>query len=142
MNEISTTVLEKCVTCFTAARQNLIEGAKYLHEISHAKLWQDNYNSFGEFVEQECQISQGFASKLISVYEHYLVAGGVSQRNLENVDAEKLYLASKLPGTPEEQLTKALTLSRGELKQQKQFEDTGAECTHPSLICAKCHSKV
>ena len=142
MNEIKLTVLEECSSCFTSARQNLIRGARYLHDISVGKLWQDNFSSFGEFVEQECQISQSFASKLIAVYNHYLVSGGVSQRNLEGVDAEKLYLALKLPGSPEEQLTKAKTLSRGELKQQKEFEETGEECKHTTLICAKCHAKV
>ena len=61
---------------------------------------------------------------------------------LQNINPERLYHASKLDGTYEEQLTKALTLSPQDLKAQKIYEDTGNECTHEVLVCAKCGARV
>lgn len=139
----TTTILKDCAVAFKSARQGLLQGAALLSTISKDKLWENDYTSFGEYVEQECQISQGYASKLITAYEHYVVQGGLSHAKLSATDPEKLYLAIKLIGTPEEQAVKAETLTRTELKQEIVSQD-GVECAHPThiTICSQCHVRV
>jgi len=137
-------ILEETAACFTAARKNLIQGASQLYKISQEKLWDNGqYSSFSEYLNGECQISDSFASKLITVYTHYVVTGGVSQIKLESVDYEKLYLAAKLPGSVEEQAVKAETLSRSEIKDELASKD-GVDCPHTNLIqiCAHCGKRV
>lgn len=139
-----TTILTKAAECFTNARKNVYEGASLLYQIDQEKLWEGNYDSFGEFVEQDCQLSQGYASKLIQSWKFYVVDGGLSQRKLEGVDAEKLYLALKLPeGTPEKRLIQAQTLSRQELRAELTEKD-GVDCQHEKTItiCASCHKRL
>lgn len=89
-----------------------------LHRIFAEKLYEGRYSSFGEFVENGLGKSQGWASKQLAVYRHFHLEGGIGQDALE-LDTEKLYLASKTEGTPEEQLSRAKTLTRSELKQEK-----------------------
>lgn len=119
-------VLQRAQECFSGVRQRIAEGMEYLYIIQADKLWDNGqYSSFGEYVEQGLGISEGMASKLIKTYKHYILNGSLSQRNLEGVDAEKAYLAISLPGTPEEQLIKAETLTRREIKEQLVEETHG-----------------
>lgn len=139
----ATTILNEAAECFSKARFNLFHGARRLKEISDKRLWDGQYGSFGEFVETECQISQGFASKLIAVFTHYSVESGLSHAKLADIDQEKLYLAMRLPLKAEEQLVRAQSWSRSELKAELASKG-GAECQHPSSveICTVCHSRV
>ena len=144
MNEITNSILQETAKCFTAARKNLMQGAAQLYKISKEDLWDNGqYSSFSEYLNGECQISDSFASKLITVYTHYVINGGVSQIKLESVDYEKLYLATKLTGDAEEQAVKAETLSRSEIKDELGSKD-GVDCAHTNLIqiCAHCGKRV
>lgn len=136
------TILEKAAKCFTSARRKLIEGAKYLHEVKEKELWKDDHESFSEYLQEKCQVSDSFASKLIQVYDHFCIQGGVAPKELENADTEKLYLALKLPGNPDKQLSQALTLSRQELKSE--INDPDDTCKHEEkiTICAGCHRRI
>lgn len=132
---ITPRTLEDAVDCFNTARYNLFEGAVHLHTISKQELWKDHASSFGEWVEENCKISQSMASKLISVVQHYEIEGGLSHEKLVGIDAEKLYLAAKLPLPTEEQLEHARTLTRAELKISKAEGDAhtpefGSFCKH------------
>lgn len=124
-----TNILDEAKKCFNSARQNLILGAKYLHEIKEKKLWQDNFSTFGDFVESECQISEGQASKLVKVFDYYSIQGGLAENRLEGVDMEKLYLATNLEGSPEQQLETAKVLKRKEIQEQVR-EDKHGVCDH------------
>lgn len=126
--ELSTKILDDAKECFKGARQNLIQGAGLLYTIKKDNLWATHYDSFSQFLESECEISDGFASKLIQVWEGYVVEGGFSQRKIEEVDHEKLYLALKLLGSVEKKLTSAETLTRGELKESVREETN--PCNH------------
>ncbi len=141
--KLNTTILKDAAHCFRDARGSLIEGAKLLHTIYSKQLYLEAYTTFGEYVEQECQLSPSYASKLIKTYEHYVINGSLSHAKLKDIEPEKLYLAINLKGTPTQQLSKALTLSRGELKSER-FEKEGHDCQHPVTIkiCATCHAKI
>lgn len=139
----STTILKETAELFAKARINLYYAAKRLYEIKEKDLWKGAYSSFGEYVESECQISQSFAAKLIRVHGHYVLEGGVKADQIREVDTEKLYLALRLPGTPEAQLTRASTWTRSEIKAEIASQG-GEECSHETTvtICAHCHARI
>lgn len=138
-----TTILKDCADCFSKARQNLMEGAKLLYQIQEHKLFEGRFDSFGEYVEQELQISQSFAAKLCKAFHFYAIEGGYSIKELQGIDSEKLYLSMNLPGNTEEKLEKAKLLSRSEIKAELGVRE-GRECEHLTkiTICANCHLRV
>lgn len=140
--EIITDVLDLASHCFKNARGNLMQGAKYLHQISKEELWKGQYSSFNEYLEGECQISASYASKLIKVYEYYVVQSGVSPRKLEAVDVEKSYMAINLNGEPEHKLLAAQEWNRQDFKDHLATNPDGSECSHKVLIikhqCKAC----
>ncbi len=89
-----------------------------------------------DFIREQFDISESFASKLMTVYKVFVLEGGISPAKLESVDSEKLYLARDLDGDIEEKLEKAKLLTRRELKEEKTDED-GHE--HEWIeVCKKC----
>lgn len=127
-------ILEQCVEQFNKARGSVVAAMPLLFQVWEGELWNNKYSSLSEFLDV-CGISRSQASRLITVYARFQ---GVEQLN--SVDPEKLYLALKLDGTPEEQFAKAATLSRAELKEQTHFEETGEEHTC-EFYCKTCHRK-
>ena len=138
-------LLEKTEALFHSARVSLIEAAAALYEVQKTEVWKERnlYNTWGEYVET-LGISQSGASKLLAVFSHYVIEGRVSQDKLAGIDTEKLYLATSLTGTPEEQFTKAELLSRQEIKAQKMYEQNGHECEHEETItiCKSCNRRI
>lgn len=137
---ISIPLLAETAAHFKDARGSLLLGAKGLYEISNEKLYQGLYSNFGEYVEEACGISQGYASKLISVYTHFTLNNGVSLEKLAEIDYEKLNMARTLTGTVDEQIAKAQTLSRRELREEKNEEEPH---THEEIkICKICQIRL
>lgn len=136
-------ILQETADQFKAVRGTLMIAAANLHRISANKLYVGQYASFGAYCEEACQISQSFAAKLVQVHEHYAIQGKITPSRLRGIDAEKLYLAKRLPMTPEEQLERAAFWSRSELKAELASKG-GEECTHPSSIeiCSTCHKRI
>ena len=91
---------------------------------------------FGKYCEEEFDLSQGFVSKLVGEYDHYIIQGGLPLSRIEGIDHEKLYLAAKTEGTVEEQLARAQTLSRSELKIEKGEKDKHA--ADYGTFCKNC----
>lgn len=135
-------LLDQTIALFTKVRSSVIEAAAALYEVHEKGVWKEQFATWNDFLDQ-CAISPSSASKLMQVYRFYAIEAKVSQRKLAEVDSERLYLALKLPrGTAEERLLKASLLSRDELRQQRIYEDTGADCPHDIHICAKCHKRI
>lgn len=74
---------------------------------------------WADLLRDEFDISESFASKLMSIHKVLVVEGGISQEKLEGIDGEKLYLALKLEGTAEEKVAKAQTLTRRDLREER-----------------------
>ena len=113
-----------------------------VYEVYEKELWQGRFSSFNEYVQSTdgLGISPGYASKLRQNEAHYVISGGLSPEKLEGIDNESLYMASKLPGTPEEQVAMAKTLTRQELRETKNEVEP---CVHdPVQICGKCHIRL
>jgi hypothetical protein len=91
---------------------------------------------WGDMIRDEFDISESFASKLISIHKAFVIDGGISQEKLEGIDGEKLYLALKLEGTPEEKIAKAATLTRREIREER--VDDGHEHSGETVVIHKC----
>lgn len=137
MKSLSTSIIEDCIDAFHEARGSVVKAMPLLYTIWEKDLWSEQYSSLGEFLDV-CCVSRSQASRLITVYARFR---DVPQ--LETVDPEKLYLATRLNGSMEEQFEKARLLSRGELKEQAVFEETGKE--HECIevkICKTCGKRM
>lgn len=112
-------LLDNTIAIFEAVRASMVQAMVNLHEIKENELWRERFTSFGEFVEspEGLGISQGFASKLLTVHKTYLLEGGIAPEKLEGVDYERLYLARNIEGDAELKLESAKTLNRAEIKQ-------------------------
>lgn len=135
-------ILSQCRELFVGARKRVADAMPLLWEIADKNLWADKYSNFSEYLD-DCQISRSFASRLLKVNQHYAIEGGVSHAKLAEIDPDRLYLAISLKGNAEEQFAKAANLSRGELKEQAVFEETGKE--HDCIevkICKTCGKRM
>lgn len=134
------TALESCKYLFSQAKERVAEAMPLLHQIFKEGLWSSGYSSFGEYVD-ELGISRSYASRLITVWEHYAIQGGVSELN--EVDPDRLYLALKLPGSAEEQLEKARLLSRSEIKSEAAMKEDGDEHDCEMIqVCRICWKRM
>lgn len=129
-------ILEQTREAFANVRSSVVVAMQKLAFVKEQGLWEVIAPSWGEYVETDLGISQSFASKLVSVNNHYLVEGGFSPEKLEGIDYECLYLAAKTDGTPEEQLSKAKVLTRRELKESRNDDEPHEH--EPITICKKC----
>lgn len=146
MKQLATTLLDDAAKYFKSARQNLYAGAALLYKIKESSLWEEKYNSFGEYVEQECQISASRASQLTQMWKYYVIDGGVPKNRLVGIDVDKLYLAAKLPkGTMEQRLVRAQEWNRNDLRAELHTVE-GKECEHPEdkrvILCGTCGKRV
>lgn len=128
-----TQTLEECVKQFRDARGSVVKAMPLLYEIWEKELWSVKYSSLSEFLD-ECGISRSQASRLITVYARFK-----DVPELESVDPERLYLAAKLDGTPQEQFEKARVLTRNEIRETLATKEDGSEHDHlPRLFCSVC----
>lgn len=91
---------------------------------------------WGDLLRDEFDIGESFASKLMAVHKAFVLDGGISQDKLQGIDGEKLYLSLKLEGTPEEKVSKAQTLTRRELREER--VDNGHEHSGETVVIHKC----
>lgn len=134
---VQKTILEEAKEKFGRFRESVVDAMAVLYDVQLGEAWKQVADSWGEYVESELQISQSFASKLLSTYKYFVIEQGVSQEKLIGVDYEKLNMARSLPGTVEEQLAKASSLTRSELKLERQ--DAEPHQYEPVEYCKICH---
>ncbi len=116
---VAPTLLEETINLFKNVRASMVKAMVNLYALRENNEWADSYSTWGEFVEDGLGISQGFASKLLTVHKAYLLDGGLDENAIAGIDYEKLYAARELPGTPEERVAMAKVLTRRELKDTK-----------------------
>jgi hypothetical protein len=122
-----------------------IELAMRLSKIRGQHMWKSGgYESFDEYLES-AKISKGNASKLISVYENYLLPGKLEPKQLDGASYTTLYEA--IPLIEEHGVTKVVemvrTLTRSEIQDEIR-EDKHGVCRHEETIhiCASCRKRV
>lgn len=114
MNEAAATLVNQTRELLNAVRGSSVRIGQNLYELK-SKIPVDI--TWGDFLRDEFDISEGFASKLMKIHKVLVLDGGISQEQIEGIDQEKLYLATALEGTAEERVAKAKTLTRRELKE-------------------------
>jgi hypothetical protein len=130
---ISPELVQQTKDLLNAVRGSSIKIGENLYNIKENLSKETNW---ADFIRDEFDISEGFASKLMTIHRVLVLEGGVSQEKLEGIDGEKLYLATKLEGTPEEKVAKASTLTRRELKEERNDEQPHEHI--PVSICKTC----
>lgn len=130
------TLLDQTKDAFSTMKSSVIWAMQLLYQLRESGEWEQISETWTDFVTDELGLSQGFASRLLTVNRHYLVEGGLSADSLENIDHERLYLASHTGGNVEEQLAKARTLTRRELKEERNDEQPHEHV--PITICKTC----
>ena len=125
MNELSKTdaLIAQTKDLIHAVQGSLIQVGINLHQIKTEGLWEHKADNWSHFVESELGISQSQASKLLAIHDHFILKGGLDPQELVGIDYERLYSARKLGGTVEEQVSKAKTLTRRELKEERNEEE-------------------
>lgn len=132
------TLLQETKQAFSMVKGSTLVAMQKLAEVKEKGAWESVSPNWGEYVEAELGISQSFASKLLTVHKAYLSDGGLQPLQLHGVDYERLYLARELPGTPEQRVAMAKTLSRRELKETK-VENSDHEHTPKTItVCDTC----
>lgn len=117
MNELSIpTLIEETRNLWNQGKKVMIQVAWNLYQIQKSGEWDQSYETFPKFCEAELDIRQSQTSKLLTVAEYFLKSK--SPEEIGPVAYESLYMATMLPGTVEENLAKARTLTRLELKQE------------------------
>lgn len=113
-----------------------------VYQVWKDELWREKFSSFGEYVESPEGLgkSQGYASKL-KKNEQFRLESGFSEKDIAGIDYESLYLAINSGGSPEEIISKAKTLSRAELRAERD-EHTPCFPHSPISICADCGMKL
>jgi hypothetical protein len=136
---LTTTILEEAKEKFGKFRESVVDAMAVLYDVHVGGAWKEVADTWGQYVESELQISQGFASKLLTTYTHYCITNDFAPEKLIGVDYERLYLATKLTGSPDEQLAKAKTLTRLELRQEKNDEEPVPHLPEYFEICRVCN---
>jgi hypothetical protein len=113
-------LIEETRSLLNAARGSSIKIGENLYTLKQSL---EAGTDWGDLLRDEFDISDSFASKLISIHRVFVVEGGLSPAKLEGIDGEKLYLALKLDGTAEENVAKALKLTRRELREERADDD-------------------
>lgn len=128
-----------CIQACTSAKKEWLKMVVLLYEVKKQEAWKGKAESWSEFVEQDCGLNRSQIEVHLSVYEHYAIEGGVSTITLAKVEPYRAHTAMKLKGTPEQQLSKALSLTRRELKDS--MSDEGHVC-EPITVCKTCHKRI
>lgn len=110
-----------------------------VYQVWKDELWKGRFSSFGEYIESPDGLnkSQGYASKLKTVEQFRLESG----QDVSGIDYESMYLSIKSGGTPEEIISKARTLTRAELRLERD-EHTPCFPHTPLTICKDCGIKL
>lgn len=136
--------LRETVDLVRQIETRFIELGMRLSKIRGQHLWKNGYESFAEYLDS-AKISQGTASKLISVYETYLLPGHLSPAQLEGAPYSTLYEAIPLlkEHKPEQVVEMVKTLTRDEIKSEVK-DEKHPDCEHEEkiMICVKCHRRV
>lgn len=111
-------LIENTRELWNQGKKVMIQVAWNLLKIRESGEWEKyGHKTFQQFCQEELDISQSQTSKLIQVADYYLEK--YTPEEIGACDYERLYASTKLPGTPEENLSKALTWSRDDFKQNK-----------------------
>ncbi len=113
---LSNNLLEETRALWNQGKKVMVQVANNLIKIREGEEWKSyGHDTFQKFCDVELDIKQSQASKLLIVGEYFLKE--YTPEQIGSIDAERLYAASRLPGTVEQNLAKARTWSRSDFKE-------------------------
>lgn len=91
-----------------------------VYQVAKDELWKERFSSFGEYVEspEGLNYNSSGASKLKTI-EQFRLDNGFSEKEVNGIAVESLYLSIKAGGEPKLILSRAQTLSRNEIKMER-----------------------
>lgn len=128
---------------------DFLELGKRLKNIRDNRLFESQWESFSEYVLEFKNLSEGTVSKLINIYEKFVVEYGFAPEQIAEAGGWTV-LAETLPVVKtakqaEHWLLQATALTRSDLRRSISEQKTGIEienCTHPRkytlCICPDC----
>lgn len=134
--------VEDCIEVFNKGRKLTIEAMVRLYSVFVAKTWEKHASTWTEFVESDLQISGASASKMIGVYEKFLLSSTLKPAQLGNTTIDRLYAAIPLlkEKTLPEVLSIAETLKPEEIR--KTIKGEPEEHRHQYIeICTICKKR-
>lgn len=134
MNEITTGLLEETRELWNTGKKVMVQVAWNLFQLRELGDWKESSDTFPKFCDEQLGIKQSQTSKLLTIADYFLREK--TPEEIGAIDYELLYAAAKLPGTVDENLAKAKTLTRDDLKKEKAevAPHTPDWCTY----CATC----
>jgi len=111
-----------------------------VYRVFAENLWEGHFSSFGEYVESPSGLgkSQGYASRLKSVEEYYIIESGMSPEDISGLDQDKLYELRKFEATPQEKVCMARTLTRQEIKEMRNDKEITPHAFARVCYCSVC----
>ena len=127
-------VVQETKTLWNTGKKVMVQVAYNLSKIRESNVWAE-FKTFPQYCEEELGIGQSQTSKLLTIADYYLEK--FTPEQIGPTDYEALYLSAKLPGSVEENLAKAQTLKRSELRLER---DEVAPCPHSNVspTCTDC----
>lgn len=125
--------IEQTKALLGLVRGSSVRVGQLLYEI---KQQLDKDVDWGDFLRDEFDIGESFASKLMKIHQVLVLEGGVSQEDIEGIDGEKLYLVAGLEGSAQEKVSMARTLTRREIKEHRNDQKPHEHI--PVSICKVC----
>ena len=130
-------LVENTRSLLNAVRGSSVRIGENLYNI---KAQLDKDTDWGDFLRDEFDIGESFASKLMKIHQVLVIEGGVSQEDIEGIDGEKLYLVAGLEGSAQERVSMARTLTRREIKEQRNDQKPHEHI--PVAICKICSIRI
>lgn len=138
-NLIEKNLVEETRSLLKTGKELLVKVAYNLHSLRESGEWKGEYESFPKYCQQEFELSQSSTSKYLTIADYYSTK--YLPEEIGPVDVEKLYAAAKLPGTLEENLSRAKTWSRADFREQV-AEDKDCKHEKTYTICSGCGTRV
>ncbi len=141
MNELDIPdVVQDTKNLLGSVRQSLVKVASNLHLLRATNQFE---GKFGQWAEETFGLSQSMTSKLLTIYDAWVIRAGIPQEQIEGQDYEKLYgYVPLLEGkSPEEALAQVRTWSRKDIKDEKQAKSPCPH-THIEWCCTDCWSVI
>ncbi len=118
-----------------------------LKKIRDERLWESNWESFELYLE-DARITPATASRLITVYETFVLDYGMKEESLGSIGWSVLYeisLKSETKSEAKEFVEKAMVMKRDDLMHELKSKKRNQDCKHPKKyqieVCPDCPFK-
>lgn len=132
-----------------ALEQGFFSLGERLYKIRTEKLYEGQYESFSEFVIEGMKMTESTASRLITVYQTFVLEYKMDESKIAEVGWNLLYNIGRIVSTKSEALefiNKAKVMTNKDIDSELREFKYGKDCPHQwselhLRICSKCGQK-